>query len=195
MSRTAIAPRIRSTDWLIPAGLLVLSAIPVIAGGVRLAELGVGAEITPQNERFFAMPAPVVVHVVSVMLYSVLGAFQFMPSIRRKHPRWHRISGRIVVPFGLAAALSGLWMTLVYPWVNFGGEAVFAARLVVGVAMTAFLGLAAPRVAVDLAVDELLDGLGAVIRYKPLRMTDMMALVARLVGSERAAASVPRSAS
>ena len=112
MSRTAIAPRIRSTDWLIPAGLLVLSAIPVIAGGVRLAELGVGAEITPQNERFFAMPAPVVVHVVSVMLYSVLGAFQFMPSIRRKHPRWHRISGRIVVPFGLAAALSGLWMTL-----------------------------------------------------------------------------------
>ncbi len=43
-------------------GLLLLSAIPLIAGGVRLSELAAGATITPANARFFASPLPVVLH-------------------------------------------------------------------------------------------------------------------------------------
>jgi hypothetical protein len=51
---------------LIPAGLIALSIVPVVAGAFRLVQLGGGAEITPENARFFAAPLPVVLHIVSV---------------------------------------------------------------------------------------------------------------------------------
>lgn len=119
--------------------MIFLSLVPAVAGSARLVEIGTGAEITPQNERFLAMPLPVVVHIVSVTIYCILGAFQFMPSFRRRRPSWHRAAGRVLVTLGLAAALSGLWMTLFYPWVNFDGVVVYVVRLLVGSAMFGFL--------------------------------------------------------
>lgn len=123
------------SEWLIPAGLLLLSAVPAIAGAVRLAELSSGAEITATNARFFASPLPVVVHIISVTLYSVLGAFQFAPGFRRRHRGWHRLAGRILIPSGLVAALSGLWMSHFYPWPAGDGVMLYGLRLVVGTAM------------------------------------------------------------
>jgi hypothetical protein len=135
-------------EWLIPAGLILLSFIPIVAGAVRIVELAGGAEITPENARFFASPIPVVVHILSVTLYSILGAFQFAPRFRRRRPGWHQAIGRwLLVPFGLAAALSGLWMTLFYPWPASDGELLFAMRLVFGSAMllSILLGVTAVR--------------------------------------------------
>ena len=37
--------------WLVPAGLVLLGLVPVIAGGVRLRELVGGPEVTPANAR------------------------------------------------------------------------------------------------------------------------------------------------
>ncbi len=96
-------------EWLMPAALIVLSLIPVIAGAVRITELTGGAEVTPDNARFFASPLPVVLHILSASLYSILGAFQFVPSIRRRRS-WHRAAGWLLIPCGLAAGLSGLWI-------------------------------------------------------------------------------------
>ncbi|GAB4581962.1 MAG: DUF2306 domain-containing protein [Anaerolineales bacterium] len=137
----------KSAEWLIPAGLIVLSLVPVIAGAARIAELSNGAEITSANARFFASPIPVVSHIVSVTLYSLLGAFQFAPSFRRRNPTWHRTAGRILIPSGLVAALSGLWMTQFYPWPEYDGIGLYALRLVFGTAMLAslVLGYAAAR--------------------------------------------------
>jgi hypothetical protein len=101
-------------QWPVPAGLILLSLIPVIFGALRLAELTSGAEVTPQNARFFTSPVPVVTHIVSVTVYSLLGAFQFVPSLRGRRG-WHRIAGRVLIPAGLLAALSGLWMSVFYP--------------------------------------------------------------------------------
>ncbi|MEZ0075925.1 DUF2306 domain-containing protein [Planotetraspora sp. GP83] len=133
--------------WLVPAGLIALSAVPVVAGAARLTELAGGAEVTAENARFFAMPLPVVVHILSATLYSVLGAFQFASGLRRRRPGWHRAAGRILVPCGLAVALSGLWMTLFYPRPPGDGELVSGFRLVFGSAMvlSIVLGLAAIR--------------------------------------------------
>ena len=103
-----------SAVWLVIA-LLVLSAIPLIFGALRLTELASGAEITPANARFFASPLPVVLHIVSASLYAILGAFQFAPAFRRRCPGWHRVAGRFLVACGLLVGLSGLWMTLFYP--------------------------------------------------------------------------------
>ncbi|MEX2535823.1 MAG: DUF2306 domain-containing protein [Trueperaceae bacterium] len=128
-------------DWLVPALLVMLSAVPVVAGALRLSELATGGEITADNARFFANPLPVALHIVSASFYSVLGAFQFSPAVRRGWPQWHRGCGRILVPLGLLTAMSGLWMTLFYPAVP-GGAALYFIRLVVGSAMIAAITLA-----------------------------------------------------
>jgi hypothetical protein len=131
-----------TSDWLVPAGLLALSLVPAVAGTMRLAQLAGGAEITPENARFFASPLPVVLHVPAVVVYSMLGAFQFAPGFRRRHRGWHRAAGRFLVPLGLLTALSGLWMTLFYPWPPGDGQGVYVERLVVGSAMIMFIVLA-----------------------------------------------------
>src|SRR5437588_9643149 len=119
-----------ATQWLPPVGLIVLSLIPVLAGAVRLTELMDGPQITANNARFVASPIPVTVHIVSVTLYSLLGALQFVPSLRRGRPSWHRIAGRIVIPAGLLVALSGLWMTVFYPRPVGDGESLEVVRFI-----------------------------------------------------------------
>ena len=104
-----------ASEWRVTAGLLVLSAVPVIAGASRVTELASGADATPANARVLAVPLPVVVHIISASLFCLLGALQFHRGLRRRRPRWHRIAGRVLVPCGLAAAVTGLWMTLYYP--------------------------------------------------------------------------------
>jgi uncharacterized membrane protein len=70
----------------------------------------------------------------------VLGAFQFPARLRRRHPGWHRRSGRILVGAGLAVAGSGLWMTLFYSGAP-GGVLLWAIRLLVGSTMAAAIVL------------------------------------------------------
>lgn len=134
-------------EWLVPIGLILFSLVPVMAGAARIVELMGGAEISADNARFFASPLPVVVHILSVTIYCLLGAFQFAPALRRRKPKWHRAAGRILVPAGLAAALSGLWMTLFYPWPAGDGVLLYWLRLVFGSAMllSIVLGVTAVR--------------------------------------------------
>lgn len=137
----------RRADWLIPTALIALAFIPVVAGSVRLALLAGGPAITPDNARFVTAPIPVVLHIVGVTLYSLIGAFQFSPGLRRRHPSWHRRAGRVLVVAGLVAALSGLWMAQFYAIVPADSPLLHAFRLVFGSAMAAclVLGLIAIR--------------------------------------------------
>jgi uncharacterized membrane protein len=115
-------------QWRVPAGLIALSLVPVLAGAVRVAQLTVGAPITPDNARFFASPVPILLHIVGATGYCVLGAFQFVPSLRRSN--WHRRTGRLVVLCGLTTALSGLWLAP-----GEGSALLVALRIAVGTAM------------------------------------------------------------
>jgi uncharacterized membrane protein len=140
----------QKADWLVPTALLALGFIPMAAGTVRLLQLGSGVAITPDNARFLAAPWPVVLHIVSATLFSVFGALQFAPGLRRRQPGWHRWVGRALVPCGLVVALTGLWMTQFYPRgvespASFDGPVVYAMRLAAGSAMALCLclGLAA----------------------------------------------------
>lgn len=134
-------------QWLVPAGLLLLGLVPVLAGAARVTELTGGAQVTPDNARFFASPVPVLVHIVGATVYCVLGACQFAPGFRRRRPGWHRVAGRVLVPCGLAAALSGLWMALFYPRPPGDDVLLTPMRLVFGIAMAGclVLGVAAIR--------------------------------------------------
>lgn len=126
---------LRRSGWKSPAGLIALSVVPALAGTARLTELARGAAITATNARFFAMPLPVVLHILTVIPFSILGALQFAPAFRQRHPGWHRAAGRVLVVCGLIVALTGLWMTLVYPWPTGDGEVLYVERLVFGSAM------------------------------------------------------------
>ena len=129
--------RTPKAEWLVPAGLVALSVVPVLAGIVRVTHIATSAPVSVEDARFFTSPAPVVLHIVAVSLYSLLGAFQFAPGFRRRHRGWHRAAGRILVPCGIAVALSGLWMTQFYLHTAVDGPALYVVRLIVGSAMLA----------------------------------------------------------
>lgn len=61
------------------------------------------------------MPLPVVLHILAVIPYSLPGALQFSPGLRRRSRRWHRAAGRVLGICGLVAAVSGLRMAHIYP--------------------------------------------------------------------------------
>lgn len=129
---TAERTRTRTRAWRVPAALIALSLVPVLAGAFRLGESTAGARVTP---------VPMVLHIVGASVYCVLGAFQFIPVTRR-----HRRAGRLLVPCGLIAALSGLWMT-VFHRPEGDIDLLTALRLVFGTAMalSLVLGFAAVR--------------------------------------------------
>jgi uncharacterized membrane protein len=124
------------TSWGPPVALVGLSIIPVAAGVLRIIEIVGGPQILPANPRIDASPAPVVVHLVSAATYALVGAFQFSSRLRRRHPGWHRKAGRMLVGAGLVVAVSGMWITLLYPGAP-GGAWLWTVRLVVGTAMGA----------------------------------------------------------
>lgn len=136
------------SDRFILAGLLALSFIPIAAGIFRLAQLASDMKITPDNARFFAEPLPVVLHIVCSAAYCILGALQFASGFRTHHPAWHRVAGRVLTLFGLVAALTGVWMTLVYlsptgtnSLASFDGQSLYFIRLLVGSLMSLYLCL------------------------------------------------------
>lgn len=115
---------------LIPVGLLALRAIPVIAGAFRLTQF-VGISSSSGFSAEFAVP--VSVHILSVTVFAILGAFQFSSGFRRRRPGWHRFAGRVLVAAGAIAALSGLWLTVYAGWSS--GPLLFLLRLVFGTGM------------------------------------------------------------
>jgi uncharacterized membrane protein len=131
----------------VPYALLALVVIPAVAGTMRLVEVFGGPHLLPHNPRISASPVPVVVHILSVIPYAVLGAFQFSSRLRRRHPGWHRAAGRGLVVLGLAVAFSGLWMTLFYPRQTDTGALALVFRIAAGSGMATcvVLGLRAVR--------------------------------------------------
>jgi uncharacterized membrane protein len=132
---------VSGSAWRVPTALVALTVIPVVAGILRLLELGGGPVLLPTNPRVDASPAPVVLHIVAAALFALLGALQFSARLRRRRPGWHRRSGRLLVVAGLVVAGSGLWMTLFYPDAP-GGALLWAVRLLVGSATAVSIVLA-----------------------------------------------------
>jgi hypothetical protein len=128
--------------WLIPTGLILLALIPIVSGSLRLTQLSGGPEIIPAAARFSGTPLPVIVHIVSATIFSVVGAFQFLPNLRRGKRSWHRAAGRVLLPAGLLVALSGLWMASFSDLPAGDGPLLLGIRLAFGGYMVATIVLA-----------------------------------------------------
>ena len=140
-ARAARRPR---REWLVPAALLLLAAVPAGGGVYRVLHLSFGGEVTPANQRFFDAPTPVVLHGVACALFATLGAFQFTAGSHRR-PRRHRLRGAIFVPSALVVATTGLWMEAFYDLPAYDGDLLTVFRVVFGTAMiaTTLLGVRA----------------------------------------------------
>lgn len=134
------------STWRVPAALLLLSAIPLVAGSLRVLDVVGGPSLLPANSRLDSSPVPLVLHVAAAAVFAVVGAFQFSARLRRRRPGWHRGAGRVLVVAGLVVALSGLWLTVFYPGAP-GGAVAWLARLAAGsaTAISITLGFAAIR--------------------------------------------------
>jgi uncharacterized membrane protein len=140
-------PPARQRAWPVPAALVALAVIPLLAGTLRLIQLAGGPELIPADRRFAEFPLPVIVHIVGAAIYALVGAFQFVPRFRRSHRTWHRRAGRVLIVAGLLVAGSALWMTLLYAAKPGTGDLLYVLRLVFGSALAAalVLGLTAIR--------------------------------------------------
>jgi uncharacterized membrane protein len=143
-SHTTTTTRTRrpsGAGWPVAVTLVVLSVIPLSAGALRLVQLAGGPDLMPADDRFDGFPAALVVHIVGSACFALLGIGQLLTRFRRRHPTWHRSSGRVLIAAGLAVVGSALWLTLGYPAHPGTGPVLFASRVVVSVAMGAFLVL------------------------------------------------------
>jgi uncharacterized membrane protein len=134
------------SSWLVPAALVALGTIPVIAGSLRLVNLS-GSAASMSNAQYEAAPLPVVMHILSATVFAIVGAFQFSPRIRRRHPGWHRRAGRVLVVAGLGVAVSALWLNQFFPKAEATREVLYPIRMAFGAAMvvTIVLGFRAAR--------------------------------------------------
>ena len=138
------APR---REWGVAAGLVLLSAIPLTAGALRVVQVAGGPELLPPDARFDAVPVALLLHIVGSAVYALVGVLQFVPGFRRRHRAWHRRAGRALSVAAALVAGSGLWMTLTYAAQPGTGDVLHVVRLVVGSAMigSLVLGLTAIR--------------------------------------------------
>jgi len=141
MNASSTDHRDRPHSWPVPAALIALSAIPLTAGTFRLIQLSGGPELIPADDRFTGFPAALVIHIVGAAILALVGAFQFVPRLRRRHRAWHRRAGRVVAVAGLLVAGSALWLTLFYAPQRGTGDLLYVLRLVFGSATAAFLVL------------------------------------------------------
>lgn len=125
----------RKSDWLIPLGLILLTIIPAIAGIIRIIGLSSNEEINTENERFHSSQIAVLIHITSSLVFGLVGAFQFSKGFRSKNLNWHRNSGIVLILMGLGSAISGLYLTQIFPKLPTDGPTLYFVRLIVGFAM------------------------------------------------------------
>jgi uncharacterized membrane protein len=107
---------------------------PPVASNAR------AAEFARLDDLFARYPVLTLVHVVPGLLFMLLGPLQFNRTIRARHPRWHRLSGRVFVICGMVIGASALVMSFWMP--SIGGANQAAATTLFATFFLAALGRA-----------------------------------------------------
>jgi uncharacterized membrane protein len=92
--------------------------VPIMARGYyppAVTSNPVVARFAALDDLFAQYPILTLVHIVPGLLFMLLGPLQFSPTIRARHLRWHRWSGRIFVICGVVIGTSALVMSFGMP--------------------------------------------------------------------------------
>jgi uncharacterized membrane protein len=130
-------------EWGFLALMFLYSFFPAVFGLLRIPELLGGPLIMPPNPRAVIDPVPIALHILGSSIFCLVGAVQFMPSLRRNRPALHRTLGRLVAAAGCVSALTGLWMTVSYVFPDaLQGPLLYWARVMLSLSMVAFIAWA-----------------------------------------------------
>jgi uncharacterized membrane protein len=121
-------------------GLALFGILPGLAR-LLIALAGGDPEATQPPDTGVSRLLPIV-HGVSGTLFAVLGAFQFPTALRRGHRTWHRRTGRLLVPLGLTAAVSAIWLTFFYSHLHDSGPLLSVFRVTFASALAASIVVA-----------------------------------------------------
>jgi uncharacterized membrane protein len=83
-------------------------------------------ELAALDSGFAPHPVLTMIHILPRLLFAVLAPFQFVPAIRRRWPRLHRINGRVLLGCGLIIGTTALIMS---PQMAIGGANETAATM------------------------------------------------------------------
>lgn len=96
----------------------MVELIPIVVRGYQppsVASNPVAAQFTALDDLFAHYPILTLVHIVPGFLFMMLGPLQFVPTIRARHLRWHRLSGRVFIVCSVVIGLSALAMSFAMP--------------------------------------------------------------------------------
>jgi uncharacterized membrane protein len=94
------------------------TVVPVVLHGYHTpppASNPVAAQFGALDDLFAHHPVLTLIHIVPGLLFMLLGPLQFSSTIRARHLRWHRWSGRIFVVYGFVIGISALIMSFGMP--------------------------------------------------------------------------------
>jgi uncharacterized membrane protein len=92
--------------------------LPIVVNGHQAPAAPVNpraAQFAALDDLFARYPILTLIHIVPGLFFVVLGPLQLSATIRARHLRWHRFSGRIFVVCGLVIGVSALVMSLGMP--------------------------------------------------------------------------------
>src|SRR6266403_5129209 len=92
--------------------------VPIVVGSYHppaVTSNPVAAQFAALDDLFAHYPILTLVHIVPGLLFMLLGPLQFSPTIRARHLRWHRWSGRIFVICSVVIGISALVMSFGIP--------------------------------------------------------------------------------
>ena len=127
---------ISMTTRTMPFVLGALCIIPVAGTLYRLAEIIIAGHWSLRFNPDVVDGLPLFIHGVTMLMFLVFGAFQFLPPIRQKGPKLHRALGRLAGTGAVLGGLSGVWMTIAHSEIS--TPLLVAGRLIFGSAMAAF---------------------------------------------------------
>ena len=108
----------RKNKWLVPILLLMLGSLNILFGAMQLGTISQGPPPIPDESvtmTYFNMPVPIVLHIISGIIFNLLAPIQFVPIAGRRWAKWHRWSGRLLLPSGVVFSISAIWMNHYYP--------------------------------------------------------------------------------
>ncbi|MEV6603029.1 DUF2306 domain-containing protein [Kutzneria sp. NPDC051319] len=113
MSTAAMSPTVRRRWWWSLWSLLTVLALAIAAYFVP--PYLVGSSTIPIDMRIVGYYASLVVHAVPAGLTLIVGPWQFVPKLRTRFPRLHRVLGRVYLVSVILAAAAASYATVVTP--------------------------------------------------------------------------------
>lgn len=104
------------SDRRVWIAIVILCAIGAAAAARRIivlsmAQLAGSSEFARLDAHFAAKAGMTLLHIVPALLFVLLVPLQFVSSLRRRHPRLHRWTGRVIMGLGVVVGISALWLS------------------------------------------------------------------------------------